>query len=227
VVPIIIKKRTIPLAITLSEALLRRLPLNDPKRDLIKKDLDKRKSGYRGELQLDYFTDILDLEKDEYHIYRDLRLEVEGIFFQMDTLLLTKRYALLLEGKNHGGELLFDRFQMIQTIGDKQKAYTDPRNQAQRHIFLLKKWLKLHQLPPLPISYLILITNEATIIKGDPDVEKTVMHASKLLAKMVEINRYYRNEHISSKELKSYKKLLLKKHTPQMIDILKKIFNPS
>jgi hypothetical protein len=203
------------------EALLRRLPLIHPKKEQIKKDLDKRRSGYRGELQLDYYTDILDLEKGEYEIYRDLRLEVGGIFFQIDILILTKRYALLIEGKNHGGELSFDRFQMVQTIGNERKAYTDPRTQAQRHIYLLRKWMKLHQLPDLPFSYLIAMTNEYALIQGNFDVEKTVIHCSKLISRIAEINQFHRNEVISLRELKMFKKLLLKKHTPQRIDILK------
>ncbi|WP_218970926.1 nuclease-related domain-containing protein [Peribacillus kribbensis] len=103
----ITKQRTIPLIILKLDSLLRRLPPTHPKRILIQGDFAKRMAGYKGEQALDYYLN--QLSPSDFLILHDLRLPSEPYFFQIDTLLLTTRYLLILEIKNIAGTLYFEK----------------------------------------------------------------------------------------------------------------------
>jgi hypothetical protein len=78
----IVKKRTPPLKLLQTEALLDRLkPPNHPKRSLIEQDLKKRKAGYKGEITVDYHLSFLTDKK--YLIFNDVRLPLAPDYFQM------------------------------------------------------------------------------------------------------------------------------------------------
>ncbi|MED1098241.1 MULTISPECIES: nuclease-related domain-containing protein [Bacillus] len=86
--------------------MLRNLPSNHPKIPLITEELKKRTAGYRGETALDFPLSFI-AEKD-YFIFHDLRLQDSSRYFQMDTLVLSQKFALILEVKNIAGSLYFD-----------------------------------------------------------------------------------------------------------------------
>ncbi|MEW9669496.1 nuclease-related domain-containing protein [Ammoniphilus sp. 3BR4] len=128
------KPRTIPLIILMEEALLRRLPLNHPKREEILRNLEKRWTGYRGEQNLDYHLSFLP-EKD-YSLFQDLRLIQAKQTCQLDTLILSPHFALIIESKNIYGTLFFDQHsrQLIRTNKkQEEEGFPDPIMQAKRH----------------------------------------------------------------------------------------------
>ncbi|MBU8880911.1 NERD domain-containing protein [Bacillus sp. FJAT-29790] len=102
----IAKERLIPLRMLKNEALLRRIPKHHVKRTIIEKDQTRRKAGYRGEEASDYYVN--QLPDKEYTIFHDLRLLNEQNYFQMDTLILSPKFALILEIKNISGTIYFD-----------------------------------------------------------------------------------------------------------------------
>lgn len=102
----IVKKRKVPLAIRKLRALTYRLPPNHPKLPLIMNDLKKREAGYKGECSIDFPLSFL--EPKSYFIFHDLRLQDQSRFFQLDTLLISKKFALIIEVKNMAGSLYFD-----------------------------------------------------------------------------------------------------------------------
>ncbi|WP_090970907.1 MULTISPECIES: hypothetical protein [unclassified Bacillus (in: firmicutes)] len=55
----IVKNRTIPLRITMLQAILRWLPKNHPKRPSIEAELARREAGFRGEESIDDYLDFL------------------------------------------------------------------------------------------------------------------------------------------------------------------------
>ncbi|WP_180968208.1 nuclease-related domain-containing protein [Cytobacillus massiliigabonensis] len=116
----IVKERTIPIKIQKIEALLRRIPKSHWKRAEMEADLAKRWAGFRGEQTLDFPLSKL-LEKD-FMIFHGLRLSNGKHFFQIDTLLLTTYFALVLEVKNYTGTLYFDPLlnQLIQTTPNRK-----------------------------------------------------------------------------------------------------------
>ncbi len=210
------KRLTIPLNVRLNQALLRRLPPNHEKIPIIREDLMKRNAGYRGEKALD--AQLRVIEAKGYTIFQGLRLEVDQQVFQIDTLIISCRFALILEVKNIAGTLIFDqRFkQLIRVLDNKEEGFLDPISQAQRHKFLLEELLKKIKLFNVPILFKVVISNPSTIIKSasynviDPSI---VIHLNQLLINFHKIENSYSEEKITKKELNKIKKVILKNHS--------------
>lgn len=180
--------------------------------------------GYRGEKAVSYYLDFLP-EKENY-IFHSLRLPSGKYFFQIDYLVLTVRYALILECKNFFGTLYFDEDfkQMIRIANEKEEGFQDPISQAKWHQHQLRSLLKLHNIT-LPIEYFVVISDPSTIVKTSPknrEAMKKVVHGHSLLEKIAEVDSRYQNEILDSKEVRKLSKLLLKSHTPEDIDVLVK-----
>jgi hypothetical protein len=120
------KERTISTRIKLEEALLRELPPDHKKRPEIQYSLRKNLAGYRGEKELDYHFSFL--PDESFLIFNDLRLPRSlnpQRFFQMDTLLLSPQFIVLIESKNIYGHLFFDSHtkQVIRTFDGKKEGF--------------------------------------------------------------------------------------------------------
>ena len=126
----IVKKRTVPIRVLQDKALLDRLSKNHKKYPTILENFKTFNTGYLGERNIDYYLEILP-EKD-YLIFHGLRLEYKSQHFQIDTLILTSNFALILEVKTIKGTLFFDtKFkQMIQILDGKKKGYPYPITQV-------------------------------------------------------------------------------------------------
>lgn len=218
----IIKDRDYPIRLRKLEALINRLYDHNSKLPLIKDDYKGWKSGYKGELNTDYRLSFLP-EKD-YWILRDLRLTDDSWKFQIDTLILTRRYFLLIETKNHSGALLFekDSEQMIQTKQDKEKAYDHPVIQVNKQKWHFNRWLQANNFKVPLIHTLVVISNSSTIIKtDDPFLYKYVVKGDVLVDRIMKIDTNHFNEFFQDKDLKKISKTLVKKHSPFHPDILK------
>ncbi|WP_256234991.1 nuclease-related domain-containing protein [Bacillus sp. EB600] len=218
------QERQYPLRAILAKISLMRLPLNHYKRPPIEEMFHREDAGYWGEKALDYYLSFL--PNDKYYIFQHLRLTFEKWTFQIDFLLLTKNFALIIEAKNYKGNLHFEsKFnQVIQTQNDKEKSYDDPLSQAQRQKILLSKWLKKYTSIELPIQYLVVMSNPNALLKTDPDnteVLKRVCKPFKLLDKIKEIEATHQTEIMTEKELRKTSRLLVKNHVPEQFNILK------
>lgn len=217
----IVKERTYPLKALLDEILLMRLPKNYPKFPMIEVDFQREVAGYRGEQALDYYLSFL--PDDDYYIFQHIRLKYEKWTFQIDFLLLTAKFALIIEVKNMRGSLKFERNfgQLIQTHNEKEKSYEDPTEQVERQSRLLRKWLKKYFPHFLPVNYLVAMSNPNAILKTDSaEIPKKVCKPFKLIRKIEEIEKSHPTERIDIKSIKKLCKLLLKHHTPKEYDIL-------
>ncbi len=187
-------------------------------------DLAKRRAGYYGERTLCYY--FRQLPSTSY-LFHNLRLEQHDSTFEMDVLILFPTFALLIETKNIVGEIHFDsQFgQLIRTWNDKKEAFPDPIAQVRRHQSLLGDWL-LQQLGfTVPVEYLIVVSNSSTIISTDPGKSylfKQVIHANKLPLRLRELETKYRNTIIDTAYLKKLSRKLMKEHTEDEYDVLKK-----
>jgi len=79
------------------------------------------------------------------------------IYFQIDTLLISKTHIQIIEAKNIIGNLYFDHVfnQLIRVNPDgTEESLEDPRTQCRRLQSLLTRWLIQHKLNLLPIDYL-------------------------------------------------------------------------
>jgi ribosomal protein L37AE/L43A len=219
----ILKERKIPLLIRKTEALLRRLPSHHPKIPLINEELNKRLAGYKGEASLDFPLDFLDSK--EYFILHDLRLPDFDRFFQIDTLILTKKFALVLEVKNITGLLHFDTVynQLIRIKNGKEQVFPCPLLQVNRQASQLRRWLKASgSMEDLPVYSFVVISNPHTGIKVIPphiDLSRKVIHRNTLPKKIEQIENSIKKE-ISEKILKKIIRLLKKQSTEQESSIL-------
>ncbi|RWZ55022.1 NERD domain-containing protein [Halobacillus fulvus] len=214
------KKIRPPLNLLMHEALKRRLPPQHPIKDAVKKNHAAFLAGYKGEKSLEYFlhkhphTDPL--------IFHDLRLPAGDHFFQMDFLILTPEYALIIEVKNYVGHVYFDFpvFQMIRTFQGVEEGFQDPVVQLQNHRYFLEDYLPEH----FPIETLAVMTQKQTVIKYAKDYPfaDQLIHASYLPQKLHHYHLKHTKKHLSLKEWHKLADHLLNNHTIQKPDIFSK-----
>ncbi|CAH0346354.1 nuclease-related domain-containing protein [Bacillus sp. CECT 9360] len=218
----IAKKRAIPLRIQIDEALLRRLPENHPKRLAVKEDLSKRKVGFNGEENVDFHLKFLN--QNDYTTFHDLRLQNGQGYFQIDTLLLSPKFALIIEVKNLYGTLFFDKHfnQMIRIANNKEEGFPNPIMQVARQKMQLQKWIAEHHLPNIPIEYLVAINDSRTLIKTDKensDILEIVCHADHMINRIANIQEKIPKVKYKPNELQKLTHLLIGKHSPKTEDI--------
>jgi Nuclease-related domain len=226
------KARKTPTKILILEAINRRTTNNHPAKSKIKEELAISYAGFHGEQSIDYHLEFINNKTNL--ILQDLRLPgITDTHFQIDNLLLTQSYCLILEVKNIKGTLFFDkRFnQLIQKVGDKEIGFPDPILQINKQRSQLKYWLKKNKLKLLPILTLIIISHPSTIIKSNSDhneVENVVIHSAALHTKIAGFEQNYQNERLTKNELHKLSCLLIKQHSEYIPNYFRKFkFEPS
>ncbi|MEH7235839.1 nuclease-related domain-containing protein [Bacillus sp. JJ1562] len=215
------KARTIPIEILILVALIRRLKPDHPKIQQLQVELAKRKKGYRGELSINYYLELIDTP--EFLILHDIRLPDGKSFFQIDTLIITPHFILILEVKNMAGTLYFEdeSNQMIRTLNNEEEGMPNPILQAKRHSRQLRYWLTQRKLPILPIEFLVIISDPKTIIKASrPSIFTKVMHSVNLPFTFEKIEKRHTKETLTMKEMKKIAATIEKHHTPKRPDLL-------
>lgn len=222
----LIKDRSIPLKILILAAILRRLPLSNEKYQTILDELRRREAGYQGEKSLDFYFRML--PKDKYMILHDLNLPDDEFNLQIDTLLITPAYALVISVKHMAGKLIIDteNEQFTQIVNEKEKGYPYPIAQVERHQKYIKKVLADHGFPPLPVEYLIVFSNSyCTYVVSGPNSRKVKPRTCKadvLLNRIEFFEKSYPNPILTAKELRKLCKLLVKLNTPPTKYLFKK-----
>src|SRR5699024_1454659 len=103
-----IKKIEQPLEISQMQALERRLSSHHLNKELIISQTKNLKTGYEGEQSLEYLLKFLPTE--EYYILHNLRIPDPNGYFQIDFLILSLNFGLIVEVKNIYGTVTFDKF---------------------------------------------------------------------------------------------------------------------
>ncbi|CAH0235044.1 hypothetical protein SRABI96_02775 [Peribacillus sp. Bi96] len=221
----IVKQRKVPLTILKLRALVRRLPPNHPKISSIMNDLNKREAGYKGEKSIDFPLSFLDSKR--YFIFHDLRLQEQSRFFQLDTLLISKKFALIIEVKNIAGMIYFDSHfnQLIRTKDGKETAFPDPLIQVSRQESQLKNWFLKNGFPSLPILSLVVISNPQTIIRTSPENRKlhyNVIHPDVLPSRINVMEDSITGSILGEKDLKKVVRIINKHHIEAASSILER-----
>jgi Nuclease-related domain len=219
------KARVIPLKLEQNEALLRNLDDNHLKVPVIEQDLKKRKAGFNGEKSVDYHLSFLDHKK--YMIFNDLKLPLAPHHFQIDSLLFTPFYTLILEIKNISGTLTIDSEfnQLTKNYNGIVTGFSDPITQANRQKLLLQRFFYDHQLVLPPIEFLVVISNPSTILTMAPGQKLTppynkIIHVQNLISEISKLNTLYTEEKATKKDLSKIRKVLLYKHDTSFTNIL-------
>ncbi|MFL6561223.1 MAG: NERD domain-containing protein [Bacillus sp. (in: firmicutes)] len=219
------KGLTPPERLFLTEILKIRLIKGHSKYQEIERDLAKRWAGYWGEIALANY--VKELPHDKYHIFHDLQLQINGIPFQIDTLLLSQNYILIIEAKNIAGTLTFDNTfnQLIRTNEDgTEESFEDPRVQCLRLQSLLRNWLIKNHCNLLPVDTLIFFKSTRTILKtntGDKTDFTKICKGRDLFNKIEGMEQRYTHERIDQETMNKIGNLLLNQHSPKPIYILK------
>ena len=204
------------------EALIRRLPSSHPLQPILNSDHKKIKTGYNGEHRV--LSSLKALPEKEYLIFHDLRLLATPYPFQMDILILTPYFILILEIKNIAGEIYFDHTfnQLIRTKSDgKAEAFDDPILQVNRQRHQLLEWLKSKTYTKLPVETLVVSANSSAIVRAsNTHLNRKVIRKDFILLKIAEFKEAYNKKILSPKALKKISTLFIKEHTPYLPNLL-------
>jgi hypothetical protein len=209
------KERTIPWKVLKLQAILARLVHDYPKIPLLKENLSKVLAGYSGEKSIEYHLSFL--SKEDYYVLHDIRLSDGEHHFQIDTLILTTKFALIIEIKNLAGTVNFDTEfnQIIQTKNGIEYALPDPVLQIQRQEAQFKTWLKRNKLPSIFVKGVVVISNPQTILRSnDPNLHQKIIRSDYLLYKIKQIHSLFSINVISTKEIKKVIRLIKREDTP-------------
>ncbi|MGH0431268.1 nuclease-related domain-containing protein [Bacillus hominis] len=216
----IVKERKMPVYLLQLDALLRRLPIHHPKRNMVAENLAKFMAGYKGEQAIEYPLSFL--SETEYSILHDIRLFDQKHYFQIDTLIVSSRFLLFLEIKNIIGTLIFDaKFNQLIRIADgtSEKGFPDPILQLKRQEVQLRKWLSLHGLYNISIESLVVISSPRTIIKtSDEILPSKIIHGANLPNRIKQIENQYKEEAIGN--TKGLINQIMNENFPQRQNIL-------
>jgi hypothetical protein len=219
-----VKGLTMPQRLILTEIVEKRLIKGHYKHPDVVRDVARRWAGYWGEIALHNY--VKDLPQNKYFIFHDLQLQIEGVHFQIDTLLLSQNYNLIIEAKNISGTLTFDPVfkQLIRKQEDgKDDIFEDPRIQAKYHQILLNRWLTYHGVNYLPIEHLVFFSNIKTNLKvnpGDNSDFSRVCKAREIFLKIDDFEKKFQQKKADITKIENLWKLLLSQHSPLQVNIL-------
>ncbi|WP_010195703.1 nuclease-related domain-containing protein [Bacillus sp. m3-13] len=198
---------------------------NHPKRPQIEQDLAKRMAGYKGEQSMEYHLSFLN--ERNYYILQGLRLHSPtNYYFQMDVLILTSKYFLIIEIKNIIGQVTFENHfsQFIRTLNGIEEGFYNPLDQVKKQKLRLDSFIESQKMKRPPIKSLVCFTNPQTIIRSDSRVKasQSVMHAHNLFSKLEELNQQFNSSIFTEKELLKISRKLLKQHCEEDVNILER-----
>ncbi|MFD1358993.1 nuclease-related domain-containing protein [Fictibacillus halophilus] len=164
------------------------------------------------------------MPKDGLLYLPGLRIMHDEYYFQMDQLILTPTFLLILEIKNLAGHLYFDDKvkQMIRMLDGKRECFEDPIEQVKRQSYHLKQILRQCKFPIIPIERLVVITNPSTIVEFSPSYKEAlarVIKSVQLLHKFTLFQQKYQTPILTSKEMKKLSKQLFKLHDTHDPDV--------
>lgn len=218
---LIVKPLYVPLKLLADQALLDHLPRDIPERAQVADELARTQAGWRGEQQLAYRLSSFQ-DDQAVRIFYGLCLGAAHNTFQIDTLVLTRQAAAILEVKNYSGILTFHSDgQMIRTLSSRRDGCPNPILQAQRQAALLTRWLSIRSFPQFPIEIRVAIANNTTIVEN-PDhlqsVTSSVIHTEQiptLLSRLIQEH----SKKLPEKTLSELEKQLLAAHTDTVHDV--------
>ncbi|RUL47217.1 NERD domain-containing protein [Lysinibacillus antri] len=188
---LILLKRDPPKKLLLANALLRRL---DPNHELFSyyTNLSNRlQAGFQGEKRVDrHWLEITNLDK-HYLLFNYECFNEFGFPHQIDTLLLTSKFLLIIDIKNISGRIDYDedKHQLIRTnIDGSFDSFSSPFDQVIRHGQYFTRVFNQLKIP-LPIECAIISSNPSTII-GNMPKHPLFFHVSGL--------RFYINKLVSN-----------------------------
>ncbi len=221
----IMKEHDPPLHLHKLSTLLDRLPSHHLRFEEVKEQLSMYQAGISGEKSIDFPLSFLDDKR--FSIYHDLRISDGVHHFQIDTLVISQHYLLVLEVKNISGILHFDPTfnQLIRISDTKEEAFPNPLTQVERQRSQLRALLQEMNIPEVPIETLIVIANRRAVIKATEAVQfisSKVIRSEYLPTKVKSLDQRYGELCLTMKEVRKLGRNLVKLHEPLDRSVLKR-----
>lgn len=204
----IAKKYSASLYLEALHALYKRIPKNHLNFSTIQEEYYQTVAGDIGEEAVMKVIEQLDLPY-KFYTFHNVSLYSETLF-QMDILIITPYYALILEIKNIKGEITFTDQQIIRTLATGEtRSFDNPFLQLEEYESQLKRLFQVNHIS-LPIFSAVAFAFSSSIIK-DPPKNKTILFRRG-------IKPYIRNipanaRILSDAQLESLKYFILKENT--------------
>jgi hypothetical protein len=166
---LILKERSKPLEIFALESLLQRISSDHPQYPLWNEKLRRITAGYQGEKRIDSLWLEIPIDYPHYFIH-DLFIQKPYSSHQIDTILITSRYILVLEIKSISGLLNFDS-QLRQFYRTNKNGSIDGMNNPDDQIRRHEKWVEhflLGQHFSIPVIGAIVFTYPSSVIQSRP-----------------------------------------------------------
>lgn len=203
----IAKKYSASLYVEALHALYKRMPKNHLKFSKIQDEYHQKAAGDIGEEAVMKVIDQLDLPY-KFYTFHNVLFYSETLF-QIDILIITQYYALILEVKNIKGEITFTDQQMIRTLATKEiHAFDNPFLQLEEYEKQLKRLFQANHIQ-LPIFSAVAFAFPSSIIKLPPK-NKTILfrRGIKPYIRNIQTSHYI----LSHEQLESLKCFLLKEN---------------
>lgn len=205
------------------EALCRRFTEENQKKEALKLKLARYEAGCKGEASVDYPLSLL--PEKEFLILHNLRLHEGEHYFQIDCLILTAQFFLILEIKHIAGVNTFNTrlHQLVRTIGGNVQRFSYPFAQTANLTIHFHEWLETHKWPNVPIKKLVVLSSPRAIIEteqADAKFFEAICFIEWLPHKIRELIAAYPQQLFSYSRLKSISRRLCKADEPLMQDVL-------
>ncbi|TFB24481.1 hypothetical protein E3U55_03005 [Filobacillus milosensis] len=217
----VVKDHEVPLNLLSAISIYLRLSELYPNLQSVYNEILTYYSGYKGELALDYYLKFIDQKSRS--ILHSLRLPFINTFYQIDTLLLSANFFLMIEVKNLTGHIRFnhEKGRMYQQTEFEEKSYQDPLLQSNTHLHQFKSFLHNRGLGHVPVESLIVFVNQNARLSDDRD--DSIIYGFQLMQKFEEILKKYPNSTISQTAIKQLQSALIKLNTPLHSNMLKQL----
>lgn len=186
--PLLIKEATE--SIQLIEQLHKEIENSDEqKRKKIRKQIKLFELGLKGENSV-----LFELQNSflPIHILHDFRIEHNGLSCQIDFVVLTRKFILLIEVKNYYGHILVnEKDEFIRQVfhGKKlalQEGFYSPLRQVERQSQIFESYMKeMGAVSRTPIKSVVVFTNNKTVIntnKASQRVQEKVIRVDNLVS---------------------------------------------
>lgn len=211
----LLKKREVSSKQLILEMLERRLPKSHPKTTYYQDMLNRTRAGYAGEQRVDREWQSIYLEQTHYLLH-DVALKDEGgSIHQMDTLLMSQNFILIVEIKNIVGrvEYMKDNHQFIRITSEgRVDGFRNPFDQVKRHVRFLRRLFQMsgHH---IPIEYIVISANP-NMIMTSTFLSQPIIHVSGLAERIYKLFKQHQQVCLSEKDLRELSAHILTRHKP-------------
>ncbi|HLS08768.1 nuclease-related domain-containing protein [Lentibacillus sp.] len=212
-----IKPLAIPEHILCAQALDSRTPATHPSKETFSNRAANLLSGYKGEKSMKYHLQFL--PADDFFILHYVRLPNQNGYFQLDFLILSRWFHLIIEVKNIYDNVNFDDLgQVYRTIDGSVQVFGNPIEQINMQYRRLLNWLRKHDFPPVPIEKIVVYSRDDTYLRNitnDKVISDIVMHRDKIISKINFFMNKYQSPSLSETRLTDLSWQLLEEHEPE------------